>query len=285
MNPWAMAAVAAGQAATDILGARMSNRSSERQVRMNIAYQKEFAQHGVRWRVEDAKAAGLHPLYALGAQTPSFSPVMYEDAMGPAVARAGQNIGNAVLRASDESQREAQRLSLELMKSQIAESDARRLGILSEAALNAQSAQAAAPAPKLNVTKEGTLEWAMSRFPQASPGIGIGEPPTVEVPTKFRSDTVNQELPSPVWREFQIGPNKRIVLPTSKDDPAEALESISESYPLMWAVYQENKARYGQAWADEMAERYYVPDAWTQTKKFFRDKYREWRNSDRSGFE
>lgn len=30
--------------------------------------QREFAQHGIRWRVEDARAAGLHPLAALGMQ-------------------------------------------------------------------------------------------------------------------------------------------------------------------------------------------------------------------------
>lgn len=41
----------------------------------NYDMQKEFAQMGVRWKVEDAKAAGLHPLYALGANTVSASPI------------------------------------------------------------------------------------------------------------------------------------------------------------------------------------------------------------------
>jgi hypothetical protein len=40
----------------------------------NIEMQKDFAQHGISWRVKDAKEAGLHPLAALGAQTTSFSP-------------------------------------------------------------------------------------------------------------------------------------------------------------------------------------------------------------------
>lgn len=40
----------------------------------NIKYQKQFAQRGIRWRVADAKAAGLHPLAAIGAQASSFSP-------------------------------------------------------------------------------------------------------------------------------------------------------------------------------------------------------------------
>lgn len=40
-----------------------------------MAMQREFAQMGIRWKVEDAKAAGLHPLAALGAQVSSPSPV------------------------------------------------------------------------------------------------------------------------------------------------------------------------------------------------------------------
>lgn len=32
---------------------------------------KEFAQHGVQWRVDDAKRAGIHPLAALGFNSPS----------------------------------------------------------------------------------------------------------------------------------------------------------------------------------------------------------------------
>lgn len=37
--------------------------------------QEEFARNGVQWRVQDARAAGLHPLAALGAQLHSPSPV------------------------------------------------------------------------------------------------------------------------------------------------------------------------------------------------------------------
>lgn len=41
----------------------------------NVGLQKQFAQYGIRWRAEDARKAGLHPLAALGASTSSFSPV------------------------------------------------------------------------------------------------------------------------------------------------------------------------------------------------------------------
>lgn len=56
--------------------------------------QREFAEQGIRMRVADAKAAGVHPLYALGANTPGYSPVM--SAMPQAVSEAGQHIGRAI---------------------------------------------------------------------------------------------------------------------------------------------------------------------------------------------
>lgn len=45
------------------------------QMERNEALQREFAQHGLRWKVADAKAAGVHPLFAMGAPGQSFSPM------------------------------------------------------------------------------------------------------------------------------------------------------------------------------------------------------------------
>lgn len=93
-------------AASSLLGgflnresAEKNRESQERIAAQNIAMQKEFAQSGVRWKVDDARAAGVHPLFALGASTHSFSPVSVggsaDTSMGDAVASAGQNIGRA----------------------------------------------------------------------------------------------------------------------------------------------------------------------------------------------
>lgn len=83
-------------AGSSLLGGLLSNRANRRTVAANAQAQREFAQQGVRWKVEDARAAGIHPLYALGAQTHSFSPIAVSDSMGPALASAGQDIGRAV---------------------------------------------------------------------------------------------------------------------------------------------------------------------------------------------
>lgn len=68
----------------------LSNRSTAKE---NIKLQKQFAQEGVQWKVADAKKAGVHPLYALGAQTTSFQPVSVG---GSDFASMGANLDSAI---------------------------------------------------------------------------------------------------------------------------------------------------------------------------------------------
>lgn len=73
----------------------------------NIANQKEFAQQGVRWKVADAQAAGLHPLAALGAQTSSFTNVVGGNYDIPKTdfGGMGQDIGRAIDAGSTQAER------------------------------------------------------------------------------------------------------------------------------------------------------------------------------------
>lgn len=58
-----------------------------------IDYQKDLAHKAIRWRVKDARKAGIHPLYALGASPGTYSPV--NTAAVPAgIEAAGQHLGN-----------------------------------------------------------------------------------------------------------------------------------------------------------------------------------------------
>lgn len=110
------AAIAAG---ASLVGSALASRSSGKQVdaqeainEQNLKMQREFAQEGIRWRVADAKAAGIHPLYALGASLPSYSPSTFIPGetghLGQGIAQAGDYIGRAVdaTRTSDERTRE-----------------------------------------------------------------------------------------------------------------------------------------------------------------------------------
>lgn len=117
----------------NIVGGVIGQKSQQKMAQQNIQLQKDFAQQGIRWKVADAQAAGIHPIYALGAPTHSFSPVSVGDSLGSGIARAGQNIGRAVNSASTLTERatatgeamaalqvENQGLQNEMLKSQIA---------------------------------------------------------------------------------------------------------------------------------------------------------------------
>lgn len=76
--------------------------------REQMAMQREFAQMGIRWKVEDAKAAGLHPLAALGAQVSSPSPVSVGgEAPKYDFGSMGQDLSRAFKAAATKEERDA----------------------------------------------------------------------------------------------------------------------------------------------------------------------------------
>lgn len=100
--PIPAAVVGAGiMAAGGVLGGILGNRAQIEAAEKNTAYQREFAQHGIRWKTADARAAGLHPLAALGAQTTSYQSQPFTDQVGPAISSAGQSIGKAYARTQE----------------------------------------------------------------------------------------------------------------------------------------------------------------------------------------
>lgn len=113
-------------AGASLLGGYLQNKQADKQ----SAQQKEFAQSGIQWKVEDAKKAGIAPLAALGANTISYTPQAVGDS---GVGAAGQDISRAIDatrspgQRSDAYTRTAQMLELErgglqndLLRSQIA---------------------------------------------------------------------------------------------------------------------------------------------------------------------
>lgn len=102
----------------DVIGAvsNLVGGSKEREDQMamaqaNIDFQKEFAKHGVSWKVADAREAGISPLVALGAQTHSFSPV-YMPGSDRGLKQAGQDIGRAINTYLDRDSRLLRKLQL-----------------------------------------------------------------------------------------------------------------------------------------------------------------------------
>lgn len=119
-------------AASSLFGAKTAQKNAEKQSAQEYARQKEFAQSGVQWKVEDAKKAGIAPLAALGGSTLSYSPQSIGN-FDSGIGNAGQDISRAVQAAASPGQRTdaytrtAQAIELErgtlqnqLLRSQIA---------------------------------------------------------------------------------------------------------------------------------------------------------------------
>lgn len=93
--------------------ANQNNATQMAIAKQNIDLQKEFAQHGIGWKVNDAVSAGLHPLIGAGAQAQSFSPVSVGtsapslEAPKMDFSSLGQDLSRAAKAMSSQAQREA----------------------------------------------------------------------------------------------------------------------------------------------------------------------------------
>lgn len=98
-----------------IIGSNNSAASAEAINQANYEHQKEFAQNGIRWKVADAKAAGLHPLAALGAQTSGYTPsAVVGDAPDFSFLRdIGQDVGRAIDAKSTAAERAANKAKID----------------------------------------------------------------------------------------------------------------------------------------------------------------------------
>lgn len=69
--------------------------------------QEKFAKNGIQWKVADAKEAGIHPLFALGANTVSYSPMGLGSTLGSLGSEMGQDIGRSVAAGMSREQKSA----------------------------------------------------------------------------------------------------------------------------------------------------------------------------------
>lgn len=174
----------------NFVNAKEQRESNEQIARENIANQKEFAQQGIRWKVADAQAAGLHPLAALGAQTSSFSNVVGNTAdlptssfgeMGQDIGRAmkagqtsderGETVANAASKVAQTFQLENMSLQNEKLKTDIAKERAQLGPPLPASALAHLSRS-----PTRTVSGHATSDDKIEQKPEDFPATAIGRP-------------------------------------------------------------------------------------------------------------
>lgn len=121
---WPIAGATAASIGFDYWASKKAGKASDeaREVALannqaNIDMQREFAKNGIRWKVQDAMSAGIHPLYALGAQTQSFSPISVglpeDNSKSDFLSKTGQNISRAIYATKTGEERIMNRLQIE----------------------------------------------------------------------------------------------------------------------------------------------------------------------------
>lgn len=175
-----------------LAGGLFGQRSQESAGNKNAELQRDFAQQGVRWRVEDAKAAGIHPVAALGFQGSSASPAYVGDT-GAWAADAGQNIQRAY--SATRTDEEKALAAVELRNAKLQGDFIEQQILESRARVNAQSGPA--------------FPSTATAYPIAADGIVSRDLVTVkpsEVISARSSDPSTEAGPAgPAYKEHDLG--------------------------------------------------------------------------------
>lgn len=243
--------------------AAANRQSAERQAEANTALQREFAQHGLRWKVEDAKAAGLHPVFGVGGVGATYSPNPIVLPEAPDYQKSFSSMGQSLNRAFGLNQtpheRKLQSLEVGARIAAIQKDDAIAQYYLSEAARNNQTPAVGMPPsvgmPPAIMPSDGFTKDAESYTGNAGalPGAAFDrvEIKPSESPSSRFDDFSLAAGTAPFWREFDVrGDGTRAMLPWTQEGPGEALENVPW-YMWPWVV-KENVGKYGWRWVPDM---------------------------------
>lgn len=237
MDPIVTGALISGGA--QLLGGLISSGSNSSSNAMNAQLQREFAQNGIRWRVEDAKAAGLHPLAALGTSGASASPSFVAGDLGESIARAGQSMGDIVSRTRTATEAAIQDAQLESLKASSAKDYAQAAYWTSEAKRAGQVAANPMPA---SVAPTGVVQVKPDQVISTKPG----DPSVTAGQHAGYTDNI-------LSRSSRSGKTLHGVVPYSDDGWSEGKES-AEWYDIPEIVRKSAEASGMSAW--EWIQRY-----------------------------
>lgn len=256
-----------------LLGGFLSNEYNQDLLEQQIASQREAQQNFIQWRVEDAKKAGIHPLFALGANSPSTFPISMGDNIGPALREAGQDIGSATARMLDTQAKEKHQMDMALGAAQLSESDARREMYLSEAARNRQAP--GAPMPGLGPQREGTVQGKFLN----EHGQDVGVPGTGIIDLKPMDQTSAKEGnpdivagEHPGYQEMLYRGMPMLFPITQGESPEEILSEMS--LPAYTGLLLLNGNTYGEGWITDFMKMKYLGKPAENHYPTIREQYR-----------
>lgn len=265
--PWG-SVISAG---SNIVGGLISDSSASRAQEAQVDAQREFAQNGIRWRVADAQAAGLHPLAALGAQVTPYQPFSVgESGLGRGISEMGQDISRSMHATRDRNERAAalavetaarnenlqqsrERHSADMQRAELE-------NMLLASQLKRQQVQSNPPFPSMTRGSVGDPNSAGS-FVVNPAEITSGDPTRPE-------RTAGPS--SPAFTRYNFGGGALIDLPSQ--EASEALESAGPLITVPMIAYQNAIGRHldgnqppthklppGYKWRWDSYKRTYVP--------------------------
>lgn len=223
---WPAIIGAAGAVAGGLLNNAAAEEQGDQQVAMhreNLQMQREFAQRGIRWRVEDAQAAGVHPLFALGASIPTYSPSTYMPGNIPDnagwLSQAGQDIGRAI----DATRTGPEKVGARLQALSVERAELENDLLRSQIARNNQQTGPAMPVANPGLNPGGPMSDKLT--------VTVDEKPmerTVSDPVKPWSEPA--AIPDVGWIKTPTG-----LVPAPSKDAKERLEDMAIP-ELMWSL-------------------------------------------------
>lgn len=196
-----------------LFGGKKDREAAEDQALFNYLAQKEFAQHGTRWKVEDARAAGLHPLFALGGPGASFSPGPIT-LTGSSWAQAGQDLGRAAQAAMTRPETAVIDQQLRNARAQEAKDLAAAALYDSERARNAQAGivEFPGPGPYSHFESMGQVEVGPLTQGSVVPGQVQGKPHEIISPAETGGNVLAGAAEAR-YRLGQIAPGVSLLFP------------------------------------------------------------------------
>lgn len=249
---WAIPAAA--QAASALSGQDANRKAANR----NIDMQREFAQNGIQWRVADAKAAGIHPLYALGGGGASFSPV--QSVGGLDLTGMGQDLGRAFLQGQTQDQRN-DALGDFIKRQEAAQED--RDFTRASRRLELEERNARIAGQVINNENAAMQQMAeRQRLFRLNQQVGPALPSSLddqvkvkpsEVTSRSRFDAGSTAGSHAASDRVEIAPGEFVRLPTT--DQGERLEGLGEFWKTVLAPYYWFRGEHGREWDRAYYER------------------------------
>lgn len=201
-------------------GALLDAKINRDNMKDQMRAQEEMSKHGVAWRVADAKRAGVHPLYALGANVASYSPVpQASSALGPAMESMGQNLSRPVMATMTPEQKEVHLETMAGHRARRAVDEAQAALLWSQVSRSMQDQNNGIMIPEVGIpTKDASsprFEDLVKPEPDKRTSVSSADP----------SRTAGNN--HPLFRQYRgLHPDLPIYGLASEEGPAESFEGV-----------------------------------------------------------